>query len=167
MQLLLIRHAIAEEKEDFARTGRDDDERPLTSEGRKKMRQVAAGLRRIVDTIDVLASSPFVRAMQTAEIVAAAYEGMPIVAVPALTPDAAFDEFAAWLREQHDAKIIAAVGHEPHIGGLATWLLCGDDDSRTPFRKGGAALLDIDGRPGRASAALSWFLPPGVLRRLD
>ena len=47
MKLLLIRHAIAEEREDFARTGKDDRLRPLTDEGRKKMKQAARGLRKI------------------------------------------------------------------------------------------------------------------------
>ena len=40
MQLLLIRHAIAEEQEDFAKTGKDDRLRPLTDEGRKKLEPI-------------------------------------------------------------------------------------------------------------------------------
>ena len=47
MKLLLIRHAIAEEREDFARTGKDDRLRPLTDEGRKKMKQAARGPARV------------------------------------------------------------------------------------------------------------------------
>src|SRR6478672_122417 len=58
MKLLLIRHAIAEEREDFARTGKDDRLRPLTDEGRKKMKQGARGLRRCVPAFDLLAPSP-------------------------------------------------------------------------------------------------------------
>ena len=74
MQLLVIRHAIAEEQEDFARSGRDDSERPLTDEGRDKMRRGIAGLRRMVSRIDLLASSQYTRARQTAELVAEGYK---------------------------------------------------------------------------------------------
>jgi phosphohistidine phosphatase len=45
MKLLIVRHAIAEEREDFARTGKDDRLRPLTDDGRKRMKQGARGLR--------------------------------------------------------------------------------------------------------------------------
>ena len=62
MQLLVIRHAIAVEREDFARTGKDDRLRPLTDEGRKKMKQGAKGLRQLAPRIDLLATSPLTRA---------------------------------------------------------------------------------------------------------
>ncbi|HEX4469200.1 MAG TPA: phosphoglycerate mutase family protein, partial [Gemmatimonadaceae bacterium] len=72
MDLLVIRHAIAEDKERFAASGRNDDLRPLTEEGRSKMRRAAQGLRTVVGRIAHLASSPLVRARETAEIVAPA-----------------------------------------------------------------------------------------------
>jgi pimeloyl-ACP methyl ester carboxylesterase len=53
MQLLVIRHAIAEDRDAFAASGRDDSERPLTESGRDKMRRVARGLRELVPRIDV------------------------------------------------------------------------------------------------------------------
>ena len=67
MRLLLIRHAIAEEREDFARTGKDDGLRPLTDDGRKKMKQAARGLRGLVPDIDLLATSPLTRVVAFAE----------------------------------------------------------------------------------------------------
>ena len=73
MYLLVIRHAAAMEKEQFARTGRSDDERPLTPAGKKEMARVARGLRRLVPKLDALAPSPLVRARDTAAIVARAY----------------------------------------------------------------------------------------------
>ena len=66
MKLLLVRHAIAEEREEFERTGEPDDQRPLTSEGRKKMKRAAAGLGELVNKVDILATSPLARAQQTA-----------------------------------------------------------------------------------------------------
>src|SRR5690349_23208472 len=68
MNLLVIRHAIAEDKENFAATGRSDDQRPLTDAGRTKMRRGTQGLRTLIGKVAMLASSPLVRARETAEI---------------------------------------------------------------------------------------------------
>ena len=58
MKLLLIRHAIAEDRFEFSRTGKSDYYRPLTERGRTRMARGAAGLRTLVPEIDVLATSP-------------------------------------------------------------------------------------------------------------
>lgn len=90
MQVLVVRHAIAEQQEEFARTGKDDSQRPLTDDGRRKVRRGAAGLRAVVPAIDVLATSPLLRAVQTAEILAAVYNGRNMVTVKELSPDSEF-----------------------------------------------------------------------------
>jgi hypothetical protein len=97
VQVLVVRHAIAEQKEEFARTGTDDSQRPLTGDGRRKMRRGTAGLRAVVPTIDVLATSPLLRAVQTAEILAAVYNGRNMVTVKELSPDSEFPPFLRWL----------------------------------------------------------------------
>lgn len=167
MQLLIIRHAIAEDKVDFARTGRDDTERPLTREGKKQMRRVVSGMRRVVRSIDVLASSPLVRAAQTAAIVAEEYDEISIDTVPELSPESDPAAFARWLRTQREAKVVAVVGHEPHLGMLTTWLMTGARESHVTLAKGGACMLEIDDRPGARSATLQWSLTPEVMKRLS
>ncbi len=82
MQLLVVRHGIAMEREAWAREHSDDSDRPLTAEGKKKMKECAKGLRALVPRLDVLATSPLTRALQTAAIMAKAYEkGDPLVMV--------------------------------------------------------------------------------------
>src|SRR5512138_2993166 len=68
MDLYLIRHAIAvdETTTDYE----SDSERPLTDKGRKKMRQIARGLRNLGVEFDLILSSPYIRARETAEILA-------------------------------------------------------------------------------------------------
>jgi phosphohistidine phosphatase len=166
MELLVVRHAIAEEREDFARTGRDDAERPLTSEGRKKMRRGAAGLRELVRSIDVLASSPLTRAWQTAEILSAAFGAILVTRVDALSGDLPPDELLPWLREQRESARVAVVGHEPHLSSLVTWLLTGDSGHVIELKKGAACLLELHGAPREGVATLLWALTPGQLRRL-
>ena len=165
MQLLVIRHAIAVTREAFEAIDADDARRPLTNDGRRKMAAGAKGLRRLVPELDVLAASPFVRAQQTAAIVAEHYGGVPIVTTAVLEPDGAPDAFLSWVRTV-EGEVTAIVGHEPHLGALVTWLLTGFTESRVPLRKGGACLLDMGSRPRKGDAMLQWALTASQLRRI-
>lgn len=165
MRLLLIRHAIAEEREDFARTGKDDRLRPLTDEGRKKMKQVARGLCKIVPDIDLLATSPLARAAQTAAILDSVYGGLKEVEIDELSPEAAPAAFHLWLRLRKEGTI-AVVGHEPSLGQIFSWLLTGTDRRLLAFRKGGAALLELPDETGAGTATLLWAMAPAQLREL-
>jgi len=177
MRLLIVRHAIAEDREEFARREPDDSRRPLTKAGRRKMRRGAAGLRALVPRIDLLATSPFTRAAETAEIVAGAYSGLEPAAVSELTPDAKYKDFFAWLRTQAHHDVIAIVGHEPYLSGLASLLLSGRNDPILVLKKGAACLVKFDGGSvdevapatpdvGAGKARLLWSLTPGQLRRM-
>lgn len=166
MNLLLVRHAIAMDRDDFAATGKPDTERPLTPEGLEKMRRIARGLAQLVPAIDLLATSPLVRARQTAEALAEAYGGLRTEAVKALAPGEAAAAFLDWLRRQRASGTIAGVGHEPDLGLLASWLLA---SARAPFielKKGAACLLEFDGSPKAGGAILRWALTPSQLRRM-
>lgn len=165
MQLLVIRHAIAVEREDFARTGKDDRLRPLTDEGRKKMKQGARGLRRLAPRIDLLATSPLSRAAQTGAILDTVYGGLSEVEIEELTPEAAPVDFLRWLRKQK-AECLAVVGHEPSISLILSWLLTGSERRIFSFRKGGACLLEFSGEIGAGTATLLWALTPAQLRDL-
>lgn len=162
MQLLIIRHAIAEDRDEFAKTGKPDDLRPLTKEGRRKMRANAKGLHRLVKSIDLLATSPLVRAAETAAIVSLAFDDIPVVTAGALEPDAELDDVVVWLNDQQ-ASVVAIVGHEPSLGTLATWLITGVAERRVPLEKGGACLLDFDGPAARGKGMLVWSALPKLL----
>lgn len=165
MKILLIRHAIAEEQEVFARTGRSDDERPLTDEGREAMRDAARGLAKTVKDIDVIAASPLVRAVQTADVVADEFPHAARETIDAMKPEAQFPEFVEWLSGKRDEKCVAAVGHNPHISALACWLI-GAPDSAVDMKKGSALLLEFEREPAAGGATLQWFMKPGQLSRL-
>jgi len=165
MELLLIRHAIAEESEDFARTGKDDRLRPLTEEGRKKMKQAARGLHAVVPSIDLLATSPLTRAAQTGAIVDSVYGGLKEVEIEELSPETAPADFLRWLRQRKE-DTVAAVGHEPSISLILSWLLTGAERRIVQFRKGGACLIEFPGEVAAGTGTLLWALTPGQLRSL-
>ena len=168
MQLLLIRHAVAEEREEFRAGGLGDDLRPLSAEGQRKMERGAAGLAGLLPGLDLLATSPLVRARQTAEIVAAAFGGVAIVETPTLAPGAHPDRFLAWLADGRVDGVVAGVGHQPHFGRLAGRLLRFDDCLVVEFKKGSAALFEVEPKAGAGGAAmLLWSLAPAQLHRLE
>jgi len=165
MKLLIIRHAIAEERDEFARTGKDDRLRPLTDEGRKKMKQGARGLKNLVPEIDLLATSPLTRAAQTGAVMDSVYGGLREVEIEELAPEGSPVEFLSWLRQQA-AETVAVVGHEPSISLIASWLLTGTEKRIFSIRKGGACLLEFPGEVGAGTALLLWALTPAQLREL-
>src|SRR4029079_875935 len=83
MKLLVIRHAIAMDRDEFADTGEPAYRRPLTNYGAKRMRKNAKGLRTGIDKIDRFGTSPLTRAIETAEIVS---EVFSIVQVDLVAP---------------------------------------------------------------------------------
>ena len=168
MELLVIRHGVAEEREEFAATGKDDSLRPLTKEGRWKMERGAKALRHALPSLNVIATSPYTRAAQTAKIVAAAYDDVDVERLDALTPEGRPQAFLTWLRGRESDDRVAAVGHEPHLGSLVYWLLTGEAvEGRISMKKGGACLLELDPKSRAGKATLIWSLTPSLLRRLD
>ena len=166
MELLVVRHAIAGEREDFARTGRPDGERPLTGAGRKRFEEGARGLLRLVPSIDLLATSPLVRAMETADVLRDAYGRLRTVKLEELSPDARPADLLPWLGAQRRRPTVAVVGHEPHLSALVEHLLTGRSGGFLALKKGGACLLAFGRAPAAGGAELRWLLTAGQLRRL-
>ena len=163
MQLVVIRHAIAEDREAFATSGRSDAERPLTAEGVRKMRRTARGLHHVVPAIDVLVASPLTRANETAEILRREYDIECIDTADVLQPDVALDDVVSWMAK-YTAGVVAVVGHEPQLGRLVTYLVSGADTPGVELKKGGASMIEFDGKPTPGAGRLRWSIPPGMLR---
>jgi phosphohistidine phosphatase len=129
------------------------------------MERGAAGLRTLVPEIDVLATSPLTRAVQTAQIVAVAYDGMRVEPVEALG-SGDVEGFLEWLRDCEPSDVVAAVGHEPHMSDWAAWLLTGRWEDLAAVKKGSALLLEFPSAIRAGEARLLWFLTPAQLRGL-
>jgi phosphohistidine phosphatase len=166
MQLLIVRHSAAEDKASFAKTGESDDLRPLTVEGKDTMARSVAGLREVVPRISEIATSRLVRARETGEILARAYQIKIGATTDVLSPDAPLEKFIDWIAERAKQDVVAIVGHEPHLSALTTWLMCGTKESRIELKKGGACLLTFSGAPKAGSATLEWLMHPKHLRAL-
>ena len=164
MKLVIIRHGPAGDRGEWAARARDDRLRPLTPDGRKETKWAAAGLAFLVPHIDVLATSPLVRAAETAAIVASIYDS-EIILLDALVPDQKPDEVVGWLRHQQPDHTVALVGHEPHLGILVGYLLTEKRVSFIDLKKGGACLLELTEPPKPGGGTLEWLLTRRQLGR--
>lgn len=161
MQLCLVRHAIAVER--GSGPYEDDRARPLTPEGRKRMREAVAGLKQLF-TPELILTSPVLRARQTAEILESAFK-TPVRVLDGLgngDHHLVISSCAA-LREAS----VLLVGHEPWMSELLSLLTTGEASSlASVFRKGAAALVSTFGPPAPGNATLEWLIQPGALRRI-
>jgi phosphohistidine phosphatase len=154
LKLFLVRHGHAGDPEAWKGP---DDSRPLTPKGRSDFRRTARAFARR-ESIDLLCSSPLVRAVQTAEILAAALEIDEVAVWEELRPDLpvqALLERAA----REDVKRLALVGHDPQITGILAALTKTPPES-LDFPKGAIARLDVRDLRARDAKA-RWWLPPG------
>jgi len=158
-----VRHGPAGDREAWRRGGRPDAERPLTKDGARRAGAAAKGVREVFGRVDLVATSPWTRAAQTAALVADACGGT-LVARPELVPDRPLEELLSWLGTRRERRI-ALVGHEPHLSRFASWLMTGRARSALKLKKSQAVLLDLP-RLSAGAAFLVWSLAPRQLRAL-
>jgi phosphohistidine phosphatase len=166
MDLYLLRHAIAE---DVAETGHGaDSERRLTPEGTKKMRRIAAGLKESGVGFDLILSSPYARARQTAEIVAGVFGLKKALEIaPELTPHGNPRKLVDSLTDTYKKRrSVVLVGHEPYLSTLISLLLSGDTSLDIHLKKGGICKLTADELAYGRCATLEWLLTPRLTRSL-
>jgi phosphohistidine phosphatase len=178
MKLLVVRHAIAMERSEYQKMspGASDDLRPLTAEGRRKMKKNVRGLSSIVKSPEVLVSSSLARALETAEILKdVAWPEIEVLETKSLRPESDVEELVDWLNRLRARNVrlaapdamIAIVGHEPHLSAMVSWLLSGSSKPFVELKKGGACLLEFETGPGRAKGRLLWYAPPAILRQVQ
>ena len=158
MQIYLLRHGIAEE----AGPGSSDSDRALTSEGRDKLRRVLKQARRAGAAPSLILSSPYRRALETADVAAEVLSyGGKVVRIRALTPEAAPNDSWEEIRSRKDEPAILLASHEPLMSSLAAFLL------RSPalqvdMKKAALVRVDCDGFGPEARGVLKWMLTPAV-----
>lgn len=158
MQIYLLRHGIAED----AKPGQPDAERPLTAEGRDKLRRVLKRARTADCDPSLILSSPYRRAMETAGLAAEvlAYKG-ETVGTRALEPEAS--PYDAWeeIRNRKNERAILLSSHEPLMSSLVAFLL--DSPAlHVEMKKAALVRIDCDRFGPKAAGVLKWMLTPGV-----
>ncbi len=165
MRLYIVRHAIALP---HGAPGIRDDDRPLTEEGIKKMRQAAEGLRNLDYVPDLLLTSPLVRARQTADILIEAFgKKFEVKIAPALAPSGSRKDLYRQL-SQYAGKLqsLMLVGHQPSLGEIAGEIAWGSPEHFVDLKKGGACAIEIESTEGVPKGTLISLLTPSILRKV-
>jgi len=160
MNLYLLRHGIAVEPDTLEYS--HDADRPLTSEGERKLGLIADAMRALDLAFDLILSSPYVRARQTAEIIAEAFSARKKLEFDhSLACGGDPKELVEHLkRRQPPLEHVLLVGHEPYLSGLVSLLVTGNANSRVVFKKGGLCKLSTESLKYGRCAVLEWLLTP-------
>jgi phosphohistidine phosphatase len=166
MELFILRHAIADQRDPTKYP--DDALRPLTEKGMKRMRRVAEGLLAAGLQFDVIYTSPYTRAKQTAEIVAEVFDMRNDVReTDTLAVDGDPEDLIEELKKtEKDAASVLLVGHEPYLSELISLLLVGDASLDLTMKKGGVCKLTVGMLKYGKCATLDWLIPPSLSTRL-
>jgi phosphohistidine phosphatase len=154
MQLLFLRHGPAEPKSEWSG---DDEDRPLTAEGRHVIHEVACSLQQQGLRPGVILTSPLARARQTADIVADCLAAPEMVrADKRLAPGFGMKHLEKLLRDHDDTEIVMFVGHDPDISELVRELT---GARRLAVRKGGLAQIELPDRKDLKGRLISLLVP--------
>jgi len=165
MRLYIVRHAIAAEAEE----AEADSQRPLTEKGRRKMRKIALGLRELEGMVDLILTSPYLRAAQTAQILGRVFKLKKgqVIETEQLAPMGFPDQLIQQVNEGHpEAGSVMLVGHEPYLSRLVSVLVSGDSNLSLNFKKGGVCRLSLDQLQYGRCATLDWLLFPSQLAEI-
>lgn len=162
MNLYILRHGIAADR---GAEYPEDNLRPLTDRGIRRMRREAKGINAIGVVPDVIISSPLVRAVQTAEIVRDGLDAPPQMAISeALVPEAHPSQIIQEIAKSYSTfSSVMVVGHEPHLSSLVSYIMTGQVSWLITLKKGALCNMNISAS-GRGQ--LLWALAPRQLRAL-
>lgn len=164
MDCLFIRHGIAVPSDEWEG---EEDKRPLTVKGKKRVLKAAAGLVALEYKPSHLFSSPLVRALETARLIQSVLcPSLKIETCDELMPDSTPERILAFLASLEPESAVVCVGHEPLLGETAAFLLCGKVSRNFPLKKAGASLIHLPGPLKPGHGILRWWLEPMHLRIL-
>ena len=162
MEIYILRHGVAAER---GTPGyKKDSDRPLTKEGEDKMHQIAEAILGMELKFDLILSSPYIRAAQTAQIVANELDE-EVTFTDALIPEGNPLDLIAEINDEKPQRLLL-VGHEPDLSRLASVLITGGSDAVIELKKGGLCKLTSDKLTFGQCATLNWLLTPRLLRSL-
>ena len=165
-ELYVMRHGLAVTRGSVRFS--DDAQRPLVPEGKEKMREIAEGLKQVGFEVDWIVSSPLVRAVETAGIIAESMaSSAPVDVCEAMRPGGSPEDLITFLAKRPSRTRVLVVGHEPDLSELAARLIGAGGHANLAFKKGGCCMIRFDEFPPKSPGQLVWWLTPRLLRKLS
>jgi phosphohistidine phosphatase len=164
-ELYVMRHGLAVSRASVRFS--DDAQRPLVPEGKEKMREIGEGLKRMGFEVDWIVTSPLVRAVETAGIIAESLAARaPVDVCEAMRPGGSPEDLIAFLAKRPSRTRVLVVGHEPDLSELAARLIGAGSHANLALKKGGCGMISFDEFPPKSPGQLVWWLTPRLLRKL-
>jgi phosphohistidine phosphatase len=161
MELYILRHGKAERN---IPDGGSDADRQLTGRGKKDIRKMVGWLRSKGILFDVIATSPLVRAVETAEIIATDLQHPKSPGIwKSLEPGGDLDRLNEDILASSSEGPVLIVGHEPMLSTLIGEIIAGEGGARVLLRKGGLAVIGDVRDNGPIRGRLSLLIDPGLI----
>ncbi len=161
MNVYIIRHAIAAKRSDSKYP--DDSQRPLVKKGTNIMKKVASRLKKIGVSPDIIISSPYTRAIDTARILknelGKSYKIMESNLLEPDTPPVKTIKHLSTL----DFNEVALVGHDPSLSLLVQEMVSPETSLNLVFKKAGVCLIEFENKPAPGAGTLKWLIAPKVV----
>lgn len=160
MNIYLVRHAIAESH------ASSDSERSLTEDGFAQAAMVAEAIKKLNIKLDMVATSPYLRACQTAEAFTKVF-GCDLEKLGELAPGVNMDSLFKKLQVYETLNEIMLVGHEPDMGEITSTLVHGERMFRMPYKKSQVCCVRDCEVPPVMPGVLSWLITPQIIQSLS
>ncbi len=160
MDIYVLRHGEAEPR------GKNiaEADRKLTPKGRRDVDRVARLARRAKVAPDIILTSPYARALETANIAAAAFDPVPPLSeTKALLPNVRPEQVWKEVRSHAASRQLVLVGHEPQLSRLAAYLLA-VPNLKFDLKKGALVRISMDKLEAQPHGELKWVLTPALAR---
>lgn len=162
IELLIVRHAHALEREKWNDLGKPDALRPLTKRGIERFGESLPAFLKFIPKVDFMFCSHYTRAVGTAELLSKNWPQAKLEVLEALNPGHGTKAMRRMIRDIPDGSVAVIVGHQPELSELCSNLLGAGNNLRLRFKKGGAALITLHDD----SAQLQWLLSARQLNGL-
>ncbi len=165
MKIYFLRHAIAVQR---GTPGYDDDSlRPLTDMGERKLQLACEGMRYLEPDWDLIVTSPYLRAKETAQIVAQHFNLMHLLREDeSLIPQKSTEDLNRFLQTLLPLRSLLLVGHEPAMSRHVSNYVFGSEYGHVQMKKAGLACVEFKDAVDIGRGTLLWLLTPGQMQRL-
>ncbi len=163
--LFVLRHAYAQDRFEFAQNNPDDSKRPLTPKGIKVLKSVLNDNKKLLSSAHLIISSPYERALHTAQISQKKLKIKKLITTDLMTPNKPIKPFLFWYKNQiklnqiKSDQTVLFVGHEPFLGLLISYLLAKKTDSFIKLKKSALATIEIGYPPSKKNKLIQLINP--------
>ena len=166
MDLFILRHGYAGNR---LSDPMKDIKRELTISGKKEVVEIAKSLKKLGVKFNVIFSSPFTRAFQTAQIIAEEYKlTEQIEQSEELKPDGSKGSLYNKLSKLSIDSVILIVGHEPYLSSMINDIISNNENHNNNIilKKAGLSRIKITSTVPKFKGELRWLLTPRILKKI-